>query len=108
MGGAPEVDSFLRTSTHKERIIRIMHKYPPFNVGLKCIQYGDTLCVGAIASTLTYFGITLISWRKQSKQSADLTNPSSWNAYKQQDHKPSLKKTFFGSTPEENVAAEKA
>ena len=63
-GGSPDVDTFLRTSTDPEHILRILHKYRRFYIGLKCIQYGDLMVrIGAIAAILAVFGITISKWR---------------------------------------------
>lgn len=64
-GGALDVDSFLRTSTNRKTILQTMHNHPQLNIGLKCIQYGDALCLGAIATLLGYYGITWAMWRRE-------------------------------------------
>lgn len=76
-GGAPDVDSFLRTSTNRKTILQTMHNHPQLNIGLKCIQYGDALCLGAIATLLGYYGITWAMWRREQQQlQADKLKPA--------------------------------
>lgn len=74
-GGSPDVDTFLRTSTDPEHILRILHKDRRFYIGLKCIQYGDLMVrIGAIAAILAVFGITISKWRTISTGVLDKSN----------------------------------
>ena len=109
-GGSPDVDTFLRTSTDPEHILRILHKYRRFYIGLKCIQYGDLMVrIGAIAAILAVFGITISKWRTICKtKKCRVVEPENNDTRSGPNLMQRIRVSIFGKSQKDNVAEKKS
>ena len=109
-GGSPDVDTFLRTSTDPEHILRILHKDRRFYIGLKCIQYGDLMVrIGAIAAILAVFGITISKWRTIYKtKKCRVVEPENNATRSGPNLMQRIRESIFGKSQKDNVAEKKS